>query len=74
LQESVAEHAISALLENLHQSQEKQEEKVADIAEDTTTATSSEEDETEISPETFEQLAPPEVEELLEIEGSLESE
>jgi hypothetical protein len=74
LQESVAEHAISALLENLHQSQEKQEEKGADIAEGTTTGTSSEEDETGISPETFEQLAPPEVEELLEIEGSLESE
>ena len=74
LQESVAEHAISALLENLHQSQEKQEEKGADIAERTTTGTSSEEDETGISPETFEQLAPPEVEELLEIEGSLESE
>ena len=72
LQGSVAEHAISALLENLHQSQEKQEEKVAESSEET--ATLPEDDETGITPETFEQLAPPEVEELLEIEGSLESE
>ena len=67
LQESVAEHAISALLENLHQSQEKQEIKEADSEEDTAADSS---EETEISPGTFEQLAPPEVEELLEIEES----
>lgn len=65
LQESVAEHATSALLENLHQSQEKQEIKEADSEEDTAADSS---EETEISPETFEQLAPPEVEDLLEIE------
>ena len=45
---------------------------MAESAEET--ATLPEEDETGITPETFEQLAPPEVEELLEIEGSLESE
>ena len=81
LSESVAESATKALLEKLHESQEKQEakEEVKGGVEKTSSETSTLAekilpDEPEISAETFEQLAPPEVDDLLDSDDDLESE
>ncbi len=81
LSESVAESATKALLEKLHESQEKQEAKedVKGGVEKTSSETSTLAEkilpgEPEISAETFEQLAPPEVDDLLESDDELESE
>jgi hypothetical protein len=80
LSESIAESATKALLGKLHESQEKKEtEEVAKVDTEETIAVSSTlaekilPNEPEISAETFEQLGPPEVDDLLESDDDLES-
>ena len=72
LSESVAEHAVIVLDEELLLSQEKQEEKVSKDSNITTSVNV--EPQEDLSPDTFEKLAPPEVDDLLENVDVSESE